>query len=67
MNSTALHVAVVGAGPVGLALGLHAARLLPAARITLFDARPADKDVSGDPRTMALSLGSMQLLQRLGA
>ncbi len=67
MNSTALHVAVVGAGPVGLALGLHAARLLPAARITLFDARPADKDVSGDPRTLALSLGSMQLLQRLGA
>ena len=67
MNSTALHVAVVGAGPVGLALGLHAARLLPSAHITLFDARPAERDISGDPRTLALSLGSLQLLQRLGA
>ena len=32
-----------------------------------FDARPADKDVSGDPRTLALSLGSVQILERLGA
>jgi 2-octaprenyl-6-methoxyphenol hydroxylase len=62
-----MNLAVVGAGPVGLALALHAARALPAARITLFDARPADKDVSGDPRTLALSLGSVQLLQRIGA
>ena len=62
-----MNLAVVGAGPVGLALALHAARALPAARITLFDARPADKDVSADPRTLALSLGSVQLLQRIGA
>ena len=62
-----LSLAVVGAGPVGLALALEAARALPEARITLFDARPADKDVSGDPRTLALSLGSVQLLERLGA
>ena len=62
-----LSLAVVGAGPVGLTLALHAARALPDARVTLFDARPADKDVSGDPRTLALSLGSVQLLQRLGA
>ena len=62
-----LSLAVVGAGPVGLALALHAAQALPAACVTLFDARPLDKDVSGDPRTLALSLGSMQLLQRLGA
>jgi 2-octaprenyl-6-methoxyphenol hydroxylase len=62
-----LKLAVVGAGPVGLALALHAARALPEARVTLFDARAADKDVSGDPRTLALSLGSVQLLQRLGA
>ena len=62
-----LKLAVVGAGPVGLALALHAARSLPEASVTLFDTRPADKDVSADPRTLALSLGSVQLLQRLGA
>jgi 2-octaprenyl-6-methoxyphenol hydroxylase len=66
-ESTPLKLAVVGAGPVGLALALHAAHALPDAEVTLFDARPADKDVSGDPRTLALSLGSVQLLERLGA
>ena len=63
----ALGIAVVGAGPVGLALALHAARQLPAARVTLYDARPAELDVARDPRTIALSLGSVQLLERLGA
>ena len=62
-----LRIAVVGAGPVGLALALQAARVLPRARLTLFDARPATQDVSADPRTLALSLGSVQLLRRLGA
>jgi len=62
-----LQIAVIGAGPVGLALALHAARALPDASITVFDTRPADKDVSADPRTLALSLGSVQLLERLGA
>ena len=62
-----LRIGVVGAGPVGLALALHAARLLPHAQVTVFDARPAEQDVSADPRTLALSLGSVQLLQRLGA
>lgn len=66
MNQS-IQIAVVGAGPVGLALALQAARSLPDARITVFDARPVDKDVSGDARTLALSLGSVQLLQRLGA
>jgi 2-octaprenyl-6-methoxyphenol hydroxylase len=66
-ESTALRLAVVGAGPVGLVLALHAANALPDAEITLFDARPVGKDVSGDPRTLALSLGSVQLLERLGA
>jgi len=62
-----LQIAVIGAGPVGLALALQAARALPDASITVFDTRPADKDVSADPRTLALSLGSVQLLERLGA
>ena len=62
-----LSLAIVGAGPVGLALALLASQALPDAQVTLFDARAEDKDVSGDPRTLALSLGSVQLLQRLGA
>ncbi|MEO5843485.1 MAG: FAD-dependent monooxygenase [Caldimonas sp.] len=66
-DSTPLKLAVIGAGPVGLALALHAAAALQDTEVTLFDARPIDKDVSGDPRTLALSLGSVQLLQRLGA
>jgi 2-octaprenyl-6-methoxyphenol hydroxylase len=60
-------IAVIGAGPVGLALALQASRALPAAQVTVFDARPADKDMAADPRTLALSLGSVQMLQRLGA
>jgi len=62
-----LSLAVIGAGPVGLALALQAAREMPQARIAVFDARAADKDVSADPRTLALSLGSVQLLQRVDA
>jgi 2-octaprenyl-6-methoxyphenol hydroxylase len=67
MTLTQTRIAVVGAGPVGLALALHAARCLPHARITVFDARAADHPVAADPRTLALSLGSVQLLQRLDA
>jgi 2-octaprenyl-6-methoxyphenol hydroxylase len=62
-----LHIAVIGAGPVGLALALLAARTLPHAQISLFDARPAGQDVSADARALALALGSVQLLERLGA
>ncbi|WP_428421532.1 FAD-dependent monooxygenase [Methylibium sp.] len=64
--SSELSLAVVGAGPVGLALALHAARALPDAHVHVFDARPADLDVSRDPRTLALSLGSVQEFERLG-
>jgi 2-octaprenyl-6-methoxyphenol hydroxylase len=67
LPSPSLRLAVVGAGPAGLALALLAHRLLPQAQVTVFDARPADRDVSGDPRTLALSLGSVQLLERLQA
>jgi 2-octaprenyl-6-methoxyphenol hydroxylase len=66
-NAPTLSLAVIGAGPVGLALALLAARRLPHAAVTVFDARPAERDVSADMRTLALSLGSVQLLQRLGA
>lgn len=65
VQSTALDIAVIGAGPVGLSLALLAARTLPHAHISLFDSRAAEKDVSADPRTLALSIGSVQLLQRL--
>jgi len=57
---------VIGAGPVGLALALHGARLMPEAAFTVYDARPADRDVSADPRTLALAEGSVMFLQRLG-
>ncbi|MFZ2650965.1 MAG: FAD-dependent monooxygenase [Burkholderiaceae bacterium] len=67
MNPKALDLAVIGAGPVGLALAVHAARALPQARITLFDARAEQGDVSRDARTLALSLASVQQLERLGA
>lgn len=61
-----LSIAVVGAGPVGLALALHAAQALPRARITVFDARSPDADISRDARTLALALGSLQVFERLG-
>jgi len=66
VTKTAWQIAVVGAGPVGLALALHASRLLPQASISLFDARTAEQDVAADPRTLALSLGSLRFLQQLG-
>lgn len=71
MSTTAtaspLRIAIVGAGPAGLGLALLVAQRLPEAQVHLFDARPLEKDISGDPRTLALSLGSVQLLQRLQA
>jgi 2-octaprenyl-6-methoxyphenol hydroxylase len=63
---TALRIAVIGAGPVGLALALQAARSLPQAQVALYDARPLERDVSADPRALALALGSVQALERLG-
>ncbi len=67
VHSFALRIAIVGAGPAGLALAVHAARSLPDAQITVYDARPPERDVFRDPRTLALSLGSVQWLRRLGA
>lgn len=62
-----LRLAVIGAGPVGLSLALHAARALPEACVSLFDARSAGGDPARDPRIIALSLGSIRLLRRLQA
>ena len=62
-----MNLAVIGAGPAGLALALLAAERLPQASIHLFDTRPLERDVSGDARTLALNLGSIRLLQRLRA
>jgi 2-octaprenyl-6-methoxyphenol hydroxylase len=66
MTQRAWRIAVIGAGPVGLALALHARSLLPQAQVTVFDARPADRDVAADPRTLALARGSVMFLERLG-
>lgn len=59
-----LPVAIVGAGPVGLALAL----MLHRAGIDceIVDARPAGA-VGDDHRVLALSHGSRQILERLGA
>jgi len=65
-RAPALQLAVIGAGPVGLALALSAARRLPSAQVCVYDRLPVDHDVSGDPRTLALSQGSVLELQRLG-
>ncbi|MBL8341618.1 MAG: FAD-dependent monooxygenase [Rubrivivax sp.] len=40
---------------------------MPEASFTVFDVRPPDRDISADPRTLALALGSVRFLQRLGA
>src|SRR5262245_12956932 len=60
-------LAIIGAGPVGLALALDALARLPQFAVTLFDAGPLQRDLSRDGRTLALSLGSVQGLRRLGA
>jgi 2-octaprenyl-6-methoxyphenol hydroxylase len=57
-------VLVSGAGPVGMAAALLAARA--GYRVALADAR-ADGAWQGDPRALALSEGSRHLLQRLDA
>jgi 2-octaprenyl-6-methoxyphenol hydroxylase len=64
-KSNSLRVAVIGAGPAGLALALLAAQRLPRAQVCVFDTRNAEHDLSADSRTLALSLGSVQLLRRL--
>jgi len=61
-----LHIAIVGAGPVGLAAACALVSSLPKAHLHLFDAQPIDGQGRLDARTLALSLGSIQWLRRLG-
>lgn len=60
-------IAILGAGPTGLALAL-ALRDGPWS-VSVFDAAPAASAASGDadPRALALSAGSRQLLNRIDA
>ncbi|AWL05700.1 FAD-dependent monooxygenase [Massilia oculi] len=60
-------VAICGAGPVGLALAAFLARRgMPGARIALIDGKSLGQAIS-DPRSIALSWGSVQLLDELEA
>lgn len=60
-------VAICGAGPVGLALaGFLVRRGIAGARIALIDGKSLGQVIS-DPRSIALSWGSAQLLQEVGA
>ena len=65
--TTDFDIAVCGAGPVGLALCTLLVRNgVPAARIVLIDGKTLAASVA-DPRTIALSAGSRQLLEQIGA
>nr|WP_315396249.1 UbiH/UbiF/VisC/COQ6 family ubiquinone biosynthesis hydroxylase [uncultured Duganella sp.] len=60
-------VAICGAGPAGMALAaLLVKRGVPAARIALVDAKSLAQ-ASRDPRSLALSYGSRQILEEIGA
>ena len=60
-------IAICGAGPVGMALAiLLVQRGVAASRIALIDAKGL-ADAVTDPRSLALSYGSVQLLQQAGA
>lgn len=66
MATTDFDIAICGAGPVGLALALQLVkRGVPAARIALIDAKTLEQ-VTDDPRSIALSYGSKQILEEIG-
>jgi len=64
---TDFDIAICGAGPVGLALAaLLVQQGRQAERIALIDAKTIEQSAQ-DPRSIALSYGSQQLLERIGA
>ncbi|MBC7414370.1 MAG: FAD-dependent monooxygenase [Herminiimonas sp.] len=64
---TTVDIAICGAGPVGLALSaLLVKRGMAPDRIALLDARPLELALT-DPRSIALSYGTGQILQDIGA
>lgn len=66
MATTDFDIAICGAGPVGLAFALLLVkRGTPASRIALIDAKTLEQ-VSQDPRSIALSYGSRQILEDVG-
>ncbi|MQA22945.1 UbiH/UbiF/VisC/COQ6 family ubiquinone biosynthesis hydroxylase [Rugamonas rivuli] len=67
MTDSTFDVAICGAGPAGMALAaLLAKRGMPAPRIALIDAKTLEQ-ASKDPRSIALSWGSRQILEEIGA
>ena len=66
MSGTA-RIAICGAGPVGMALAAMLVRRgMAGADIALIDAKALGSAI-GDPRSLALSYGSVQLLESIGA
>jgi 2-octaprenyl-6-methoxyphenol hydroxylase len=67
MSETTYDIAICGAGPAGMALAaLLVRRGMPAQRIALIDAKTLAQ-ASNDPRSLALSWGSRQILGEIGA
>jgi 2-octaprenyl-6-methoxyphenol hydroxylase len=67
MTEAIYDVAICGAGPAGMALAaLLVKRGMPAARIALIDAKTLEQ-AGRDPRSLALSWGSRQILEQIGA
>ena len=67
MTQGHIDIAIVGAGPVGLALAaMLVARGVKASGIALIDAKTPDA-AQQDPRSIALSYGSRQLLEKIHA
>lgn len=65
--ATDFDIAICGGGPVGLALALLLVkRGTAASRIAVIDAKPVEQ-VAKDPRSIALSYGSRQILEEVGA